>query len=134
MFTIHTPPVPQKQTQFVCNRGGRKKMAYDPSKQAKEAIRWQIMPYAPKELITGPVSLYLTFMLPIPKSVSKIMRRQMIEGIILPITRPDFDNLAYIVTNAMSDIIYKDDSQVVDAQIKKRYGEEPQTIVKIVQL
>lgn len=128
MFTIHTPPVPQKQTQFGKGR------CYDPSKQAKESIQWQIRPYAPKEPITGPVSLYLTFLLPIPKSTSKLIRRQMIEGKILPIMRPDFDNLAYLITNAMNQLIYKDDSQVVDAKIMKRYGEEPQTIVKIVQL
>jgi len=128
MFCIHTPPVPQKQTQFGKGR------CYDPSKKAKEAIQWQIRPYAPKEPITGPVSLHLTFLLPIPKSTSKLIRRQMIEGKILPIMRPDFDNLAYIITNAMNQLIYKDDSQVVDAKIMKRYGEEPQTIVKIVQL
>lgn len=128
MFCIHTPPVPQKQTQF-----GRKR-CYDPSKQQKESIRWQIMPYAPKEPITGPISLHLTFMLPIPKSVSRLIRRQMIEGKIYPITRPDFDNLAYLITNAMNQLIYKDDSQIVDAKITKRYGEEPQTVVKIVQL
>lgn len=128
MFTIHTPPVPQKQTQFGKGR------CYDPSKKAKEAIQWQIRPFAPKEPITGPVSLHLTFLLPIPKSTSKLIRRQMIEGKILPIMRPDFDNLAYLITNAMNQLIYKDDSQVVDAKIMKRYGEEPQTIVKIVQL
>lgn len=128
MFCIHTPPVPQKQTQWGKGR------AYDPSKKDQESIRWQIRPYAPKEPLTGPISLYLTFLVPIPKSISKIMRRQMIEGIILPIKRPDFDNLSYIVVNAMKDLIYVDDSQVVDATIQKRYSEEPKTIVKVVQL
>ena len=128
MFCIHTPPVPQKQTQWGNGR------AYDPSKKDQDAIRWQMRPYAPKEPITGPISLYLTFHVAIPKSVSKLMRRQMIEGKILPIKRPDFDNLSYIVVNAMKDLIYRDDSQVVDATIQKRYSEEPKTIVKIVEL
>ncbi len=128
MFCIHTPPVPQKQTRWARNH------YYDPNQKDQESMRWQIRPYAPKDPLTGPISLYLTFLVPIPKSVSKVMRRQMIEGKILPIKRPDFDNLSYIVVNAMKDLIYVDDSQVVDATIQKRYSEDPKTIVKIVQL
>lgn len=128
MFSIPTPPVPQKQTQFG------KRRCYDPSKKDKEALRWQIMQYAPKKPLEGAISMHLTFFMPIPKSVSKTVRQQMIDKIILPTTRPDFDNLSYIMTNAMNDLIYKDDSQIVKAYIEEYYGEEPRTVVEIKEI
>jgi len=42
-----------------------------------------------------------------------------------PTTRPDIDNLAYVVTNAMKHMFYWDDSQIVDLNLKKRYAEQP---------
>jgi Holliday junction resolvase RusA-like endonuclease len=47
------------------------------------------------------------------------------------ITRPDVDNLAYIVTNAMKGIIYKDDSQIVEKHERKQYGIDPRLVVEI---
>lgn len=107
-------------------------IAYDPSSKAKEQIQWQMRAYAPPEPIRGPVKVDITFYMPIPKSTTKARRRQMINGVILPITRPDLDNLAYLMTNAMKEIIYADDSQIVDQSHHKRYSEDPRTVVKVI--
>jgi len=56
----------------------------------------------------------------------------MINGVILPKKRPDFDNLAYIITNALKEIVYEDDSLITDCIIRKRYGEIPKTVIKII--
>ena len=130
IFEIHSPPEVQKQTRF--RRAGEKIIKYDPSQKAKEQIQWQMKPYAPSEPFSGPIKVHLTFYLPIPKATSKVKRRQMVNGVILPFKRPDLDNLAYLITNAMKTIIYVDDSQIVDAHNHKRYGEEPKTVVKII--
>ena len=97
-------------------------------------IQWQIRPYAPSEPLSGPVHVDITFLMPIPKSVSASQRRQMIANNVHAIKRPDIDNLAYIITNAMKTIIYKDDSQVVDLCLHKRYAENPKTIVQVREL
>lgn len=126
LFEIHGDPVPQQQTRFA--RG----IAYDPSKKAREMIQWQIKPYAPKDLLMGPIKVDLTFYFPVPKSVSKIRRRQMLNHVIHHIKKPDVDNCAYLVTNAMKKIFYNDDSQIIDLSMHKRYSEEPKTVVTII--
>lgn len=130
VFELHMPPAVQQQTRFY--RVGTGFRTYDPSKVDREKIEWQIKAYAPSEPYGCPVKVDLTFYLPIPKATSKTKKRQMINQVILPHKRPDVDNLAYLVTNAMKEIIYKDDAQIVDLHMHKRYGEEPRTVVKII--
>lgn len=129
IFEIHGNPVAQKQTRFTCNCGSGR--CYDPSSHDREKIQWQIRPFAPKEPITGPVSLEITFFMPIPKSTSSVRRRQMLNRIILPTVRPDQDNLAYLITNSLKKIVYEDDNQVVEQHVYKFYGDEPKTIIKV---
>jgi len=124
------PPAVQRQTKF--RRVGQFVRAYDPSSLDREKIAWQIKAYAPSEPYGCPVKVDLTFYLPIPQATSKPKRRQMENQVILPHKRPDIDNLGYLVTNAMKEIIYKDDSQIVDLHMHKRYSEEPRTVVKII--
>ncbi len=126
LFEIHMIPKPQKQTQFG------KRICWDPSKQVKQQIQWQIRPHAPKEPIKGPVHVYVTFYLPIPNGTSSLKRNQMVNGTCFPVKRPDLDNMAYLVTNAMKEIVYEDDSQIVDLSLSKRFGEEPKFVVKVV--
>jgi Holliday junction resolvase RusA-like endonuclease len=128
IFEIHSVPKAQKQTQFARGR------AYDPSKIEKEAIQWQIRPYAPKEPYTGPVSLDITFCLPIPTSTGRSMQKQMANNSIAHTKKPDIDNLSYLVVNAMKDIIYRDDSQIVSLSLNKRYSDDPKTVVKVREL
>lgn len=125
LFEIHSKPVPQKQTQFSRGR------AYNPSSADQRHIQWQARPYAPKEPFSDPCAMDLTFYMPIPESTSGIRRRQMINGVIHHTKRPDVDNLAYLVTNALKGLFYADDSQITDMHLHKRYGEIPKTVVKI---
>lgn len=128
LFEIVGDPIPQKQTRFLRKSG----FAYNPSKKDEERIQWQIRPYAPEVPLTCPVEMHLTFYMPIPKSASRIRRQQMLNEVILPKTKPDFDNLAYLVTNALKKIVYEDDSLVTDCVIRKRYSDRPRTVIKII--
>lgn len=130
LIEIHGNPCPQKQTRFV--RRGSYVSTFDPSSKEKANIQWQLKAYAPREPLAGAVKVDLTFYLPVPKSTSGVRKRQMLNHVILPTKRPDVDNLAYLITNAMKSIIYCDDSQVVDLCMHKRYGAEPKTVVKII--
>lgn len=130
LFEIMGIPKPQKQTQFIRRTG----IAYNPSKKDLEQIQWQIKPYAPSDPLTCPIEMHLIFYMPIPKSASKIRRVQMQNGVILPKVKPDFDNLAYLVTNALKKIVYYDDGQVTDCTIRKRYSDRPRTVIKVIPL
>ncbi len=132
-FVLSGNPIPQKQTRFTCQGGFPR--AYDPSKKDLEMIRWQVKPFAPQTPLQGPISLSLFFFLPIPKSASKARRDQMMRRIILPVVKPDEDNLAYIVTNALKKLVYEDDSQVCEKHVYKVYDVCPRTeiVVKVIQ-
>lgn len=126
IFEIHGDPIPQKQTLFGQGR------AYDPSKKHREGIQWQVRSYAPAFPLKCAVQVDITFYFSVPKSTSGIRRRQMLNGIIHHIKKPDADNCAYLITNALKKIFYEDDSQIIDQSIHKRYGEIPKTVVKII--
>ena len=128
LFEVNGIPVPQKQTKFIRSTG----IAYNPSKKDLERFQWQIKPYAPATPLDGPIEMHLTFFLPIPKSESSRRKMQMLNGVILPTKKPDFDNLAYLVTNALKQLVYKDDSQVTDCIIRKRYSDRPRTVIKVI--
>lgn len=104
---------------------------YDPKRQDKEIIRWQIRPHAPKEPLRCFVEVQMTFYIAIPKDISKLKRQQMENRMLLP-RRPDLDNLAYILNNAMTGIVYEDDCLVYKETHEKYYGSEPKTIIKVI--
>lgn len=131
-FTLSGNPVPQKQTRFTCAGGYPR--AYDPSKKDLEMIRWQVRPFAPAEPLMGPISLTLYFFLPIPKSTSKAKRDQMQRRILLPVCKPDEDNLAYLVTNALKKLVYNDDAQICEKHVYKSYDLMPRTEILVKQI
>ena len=132
LFTVHLKPEPQKQTKFGSYKG--RVFTYNPSQAYINKIIWQVKAYAPKEPILGAVELSLFFFLPIPKATTIPKKNQMIAGKIMHVKRPDFDNLAYLITNACKGIIYKDDSQIVRGIISKMYSHEPRIVVKVREL
>lgn len=67
----------------------------------------------------------------IPKSTSKKKRVEMLKGMILPIKKPDADNVLKSVADSLNGIAYRDDSQIVSASIKKFYDSAPRLIVTI---
>lgn len=68
---------------------------------------------------------------PVPKSVSKKTRQEMLSGRIPYTKKVDCDNLAKVVLDALNRVAYDDDKQVVDLRVKKEYSENPKVLVKI---
>lgn len=67
----------------------------------------------------------------IPSSVSKKKAEMMRKHLIRPVVKPDFDNIGKIVCDALNGIAYYDDAQVVDAQVRKFYDDDPRVVVTI---
>jgi Holliday junction resolvase RusA-like endonuclease len=74
-----------------------------------------------KEIFTGALEVSMNVGFPIPKSWSKKKTKEATDGILKPITKPDLDNIAKLVLDALNGIVYKDDSQVVELTISKFY-------------
>jgi Holliday junction resolvase RusA-like endonuclease len=68
-----------------------------------------------------PLTVYITAYFDIPKSTSKKKRQQMIDGELMPTKKPDIDNIAKIICDALNGVAYKDDTQVVELIMRKKY-------------
>lgn len=58
----------------------------------------------------------------IPNAANKTKRMQMLNCVIRPQKKPDVDNIAKIVLDALNGVAYHDDAQVVDLQVHKFYS------------
>ena len=67
----------------------------------------------------------------IPKSASKKKRDQMLNKTLRPTKKPDIDNICKIIFDSLNKICYRDDSQIVDCQVRKFYDESPRVVVTI---
>ena len=67
----------------------------------------------------------------IPKSESKKRHAAMLSGDIRPTKKPDMDNVIKIIADSLNKIAYRDDTQIVDCQVRKFYSEKPRVEVMI---
>lgn len=119
-FFIPMQPVAKGRPKFA--RMGGFVRAYTPkgTVSAENYIKFTAANYRPKELLAGPLRLEVIVTKAFPKSMSKKKRLAA-----LPTTKPDADNYGKLVMDALNEIIWVDDSQVVDLRIVKRYGNVP---------
>lgn len=68
-----------------------------------------------------PLEVEIIAGLSIPSSKSKKFKQAAADGV----EKPDVDNIAKTVTDALSGVIYKDDKQIVSLTVANRYAEEP---------
>lgn len=129
---LHGEPIPLKRPRF-CKKGAFT-LAYDSQAKLKDGYKWQIRSQYNQDPIGCPVSIIMTFFMPIPKSTSGIRKRQMIHGRIYHIKKPDIDNLQKFIFDCLNGTVLKDDSQIVELKVKKIYSEKPATILNIFPL
>ena len=72
-----------------------------------------------------PIYIKILAGFPIPKSTSKKRTNQMLSGTILPTKKPDADNISKCILDALNNIAWHDDSQVVGLEVKKIYTSDP---------
>lgn len=80
--------------------------------------RYQEAPY------DGPVVLQIQFYMPPPKSLAKTKPHYATK-------RPDLDKLTRTVKDALTQVVYRDDSQVVACQISKQYSATPGVLIQV---
>ena len=83
-------------------------------------------------LITGPVSLTVQMFHPIRASWSKKKQADALANRVRPTIKCDADNCMKAVCDALNGVAWKDDVQVVDATISKRFSATPCVIVSII--
>jgi len=79
----------------------------------------------------NPVWLNINCYYPVPKGTPKKVREAMLAGKIFPLMKPDGDNIAKSIMDALNGFYYHDDKQVVLLRVYRQYGETAKTIVDI---
>lgn len=79
----------------------------------------------------GPIDLRVVVWVPIPSSWSKKRQAEAETSVLYPTGRPDLDNYLKLGQDALKAIVWRDDSQVVDLHLYKRYSLTPQLVIEI---
>ena len=130
-FVIKGKPVPKERPRVLKNG-----IAYTPKKTkdyeqlVQQVYELQVGEYLGESALMVEIDFYYT----IPKSYTKKHRESIISGQELYTKRPDLDNLAKTVTDALNGIAYKDDSQIIEMKLSKHYSDEEKVVVSIEEL
>jgi Holliday junction resolvase RusA-like endonuclease len=83
------------------------------------------------EPLETPLNVLLMFGMPIPSSTPKKLLEGYLNGSIPHIKKPDVDNLAKSVLDAMNGVVYVDDCKIVRLTIEKKYSKLPFVSISI---
>lgn len=122
-------PVPWKRTGQ--RRLPDRVITYDRQTKEKEQTKWQIVAQYDEEPIRTPISMVITFCMPIPVGTSRKRVTQMRSGYIKHMCRPDVDNLAKYLLDVMTGTVYLDDAQIHELILRKIYSNNPRSVVQI---
>lgn len=131
-FVIPGTPVGKGRPKFA--RRGNFVSTYTPEKtasyenlvkvKAEEAMKG-------RPAIDGAVAVTIWLWVTPPVSWSQKKKRAALAGEIYPTTKPDWDNVGKGICDAMNEIVFKDDKQIVDARVTKRYGQVARAAVEV---
>lgn len=91
------------------------------------------MNFRPRQLLTGPLKVSFVLFRRRPKSHfnSRGELNKKGRAMPFPIAKPDVLKLARGVEDSLTGVIWRDDAQIVDEVLKKRFGDEPCCFVRI---
>lgn len=79
-----------------------------------------------------PLKMIISAYYEIPKSTTKKKRAEIMDGKLYPTKKPDADNIAKVICDALNKIAYKDDTQIIDLTVRKLYSADlPKVVVEI---
>lgn len=132
-FTVYGTPVGKGRPKFSTFNGHA--TAYTPAKTVnyENLVKLSYQQQCGGKMYEKDIALAIDIMafFPIPKSVSKKKAAQMLSGFIKPTKRPDLDNVAKAVLDALNKIAFYDDSQIIALSMSKFYSDKPRTEISI---
>lgn len=81
--------------------------------------------------LAGPLALHMEISVSVPQSWSKRRQADALAGTTRPTGKPDVDNTLKLLADALNGVVWRDDSQLVDVRVIKRYGTEPGALVEV---
>lgn len=133
-FTVPGQPKGKARARTV-RRGGGKSFSYTPEGTIlyENLIKTCYLQDAGHVLFNDgqPLAVSITAFYEVPKSYSKKKKQEMLDGQLYPTKKPDIDNIAKCVLDALNKLAYRDDTQVVRLHMEKHYAEIPRVEVEI---
>ena len=109
-------------------------IAYTPAKtkEYEELVKqYFIIKYRRINPLEGRIKINITAYFLVPKNTSKKQEENMLNNAISPTKKPDIDNIAKIILDALNKLAFKDDNQITKLEIEKKYGTEEKISVKV---
>lgn len=143
LIEVPGEPVAKGRARIGINRNTGRAVAFTPAKtvRAESTIAHfasQVM--AGRDLLTGPLTVeivaYRSKGMP-GKATAKEGTKARNEydaamaGHLKPVTKPDADNYLKTVCDALNSVVYRDDAQITDLTIRKRYSDRPRLEIRI---
>ncbi len=86
---------------------------------------------AGQALLDEPVACNVFLDCPVPASWSGKKQRMALVGEVLPTAKPDADNVVKAIFDGLNGVLWRDDVQVVDLRVRKRYSAAPAVRVEV---
>lgn len=121
-FRVDYKPTPLKRPRLT--RIGGKPVIYDASKKDKKDWLNLARIFSPEKPYDGPLRMHLEFYFPRPKNhyrTGKYSDQLKPSAPHIHTNMPDVDNLSKFILDAMNEVFYEDDRQVVELNSHKEY-------------
>lgn len=130
-FIIESTPQGKARARTFYDQRARKMRSITPekTKDYESLVRWSYTAAGGKYYGDSLISVEIRAYYPIPKSYSKKKKELCLKS--RPTTKPDLDNCAKAILDALNGVAWHDDSQVVSLTVDKFYGEFGRVIVAI---
>lgn len=133
-FRIHGDPVGKARPRVIHRNG--KTHTFTPGKTAayEDAVRLAYLNQCRGGFFGGEaVRVKMACYYKAPKSDSKKVRAAKLNGEIRPTKKPDCDNVAKCICDALNGMAYADDAQIVELTVEKHYSTIPHVDVEITE-
>lgn len=134
-FEIMGAPVGKRRPRFSTINGFAQAIKVQADVEYENMVRLMFNLNKPSDydLFDKPVSVRIEAYFPIPKSFSKKRAEEATAGVIHPQKKPDADNIAKIICDALNNVAYHDDTQVIELIVVKKYAREPKVKVALAE-
>lgn len=132
-FTVPGVPVSKGRARYRCVNGvpmpytPKETREYEQQVKGKALVAMQ----GRAAQLKGPLSIRGMANIPILQSWSKKKRSRVCFGEVLPTDRPDLDNYTKAAFDVLNGVVFKDDSQITDVIVTKRYKAEAALVITV---
>ena len=128
------PGDPQGKARARTVRNGARTHSYTPENTVlyENLIKTEYLRAGGRMIEADAVEVGIIAVYGVPKSTSKGKRVAMITGRMVPNKKPDADNIAKVVCDALNGVAYADDKAVTKLRVLKEYGSEPKLSVTVL--